>query len=131
MRLYPPAAMISRIMSRDVSIADQTFSAGTQILVSPWVLRRHKAHWAEPNTFQPNRFFGDNRNKISRYSYLPFGLGHRICIGSRFAMQEAVIALVHLLRNLEIEDAGQEPPRPVMKITVQPHNDLPMILRKR
>ncbi|MEO1398145.1 MAG: cytochrome P450, partial [Pseudomonadota bacterium] len=131
MRLYPPAAMISRQLSDDVSFAGHTFRAGTQVMVSPWILHRHSAHWDAPNSFQPERFFGENRKTIHRYTYVPFGLGHRICIGARFAMQEGVIALVHLLRSLEFQYAGDTPPQPVMKITVQPHNGLPMIVSRR
>ncbi|MEM1040712.1 MAG: cytochrome P450 [Pseudomonadota bacterium] len=131
MRLYPPAAMIARQMTKDVSFGNHRFAADTQVLVSPWILHRHSALWDSAHSFQPERFLGAQRKTIPRYSYVPFGLGHRICIGARFAMQEAVIALVHLLRSLDFEYAGVEPPHPVMKITVQPHNGLPMVITRR
>ncbi|MGT2465413.1 cytochrome P450 [Mesorhizobium atlanticum] len=57
------------------------------VLVMPWVVHRHRKLWDRPNAFMPERFHPENRDKIDRFQYLPFGAGPRVCIGASFAMQ--------------------------------------------
>lgn len=131
MRLYPPAAIMTRMAIEDDNFEGVHIPAGSQIVLAPWILHRHKTLWEHPERFDPQRFMGENRNKIDRFAYLPFGVGARVCIGARFAMQEAAIILATLLRNLRFDYAGKAPPWPVLKITLQPDNDMPMKIARR
>lgn len=136
MRLYPPAPTINRM-----AIEDETFTfkdgetvdikAGTTALVMPWTLHRHRTYWTNPNAFEPSRFWPENRDKIDRFQYLPFGAGPRICIGATFALQEAVIALALMLNEFRFEPTPGLNPWPVQKLTVQAQNGLPMQVQKR
>ncbi|MEO1746477.1 MAG: cytochrome P450 [Pseudomonadota bacterium] len=136
MRLYPPAPSINRM-----AIKDEVFEfsdgkkleidAGNTVLVMPWVLHRHRLYWDQPNAFMPKRFWPENRDKIDRFQYLPFGVGPRICIGATFALQEAVIALALLLKEFRFEPAPGLNPWPVQKLTVQAENGLPMRVEPR
>lgn len=136
MRLYPPAPSINRMAIEDDEF---TFSDGQKLiiekgntmLVMPWVLHRHRDFWENPNAFIPSRFWPENRDKIDRFQYLPFGVGPRICIGATFALQEAVIALALLLNEFRFEATPGLAPWPVQKLTVQPHDGLPMIVSRR
>ncbi|MCJ8310099.1 MAG: cytochrome P450 [Rhizobiaceae bacterium] len=131
MRLFPPAAIVSRNLDADIQFDGHEILAGTQIVASPWILHRHKRLWERPDEFHPERFFGDNRDQIDRFAYLPFGLGKRVCIGARFAMQEAQIILALLLRSFEFAYEEVRLPWPIMKVTVQPDNGIPMRLIRR
>ncbi|MDZ7823959.1 MAG: cytochrome P450 [Ahrensia sp.] len=136
MRLYPPAPSINR-----AAIEAETFTfksgeklvieKGTTVLVMPWTLHRNRILWENPNAFMPSRFWPENRAKIDKYQYLPFGAGPRICIGATFALQEAVIALALLLKEFRFEATPNLAPWPVQKLTVQPQNGLPMRVTKR
>ncbi len=131
MRLYPPAAVILRRLTRDISFGEYEIPSGTNVYVSPWVLHRHSTLWENPAQFQPDRFYGENRSKIDRFAYLPFGLGPRVCIGASFAMQEAQIILALLLRRFRFDYTSDRQPWPVMKITIQPDNGMPMNMQLR
>ena len=131
MRLFPPAAVILRELQDDVSFGGYELERGRNAYISQWVLHRHETLWDEPNSFRPARMFGEKRREIDRFAYLPFGLGPRVCIGASFAMQEANVMLATLLRAFDFTYAGMEMPRPVMRITVQPDNGMPMRLRPR
>lgn len=136
MRLYPPAPSINRM-----AVEDETFvlkdgttveiKAGTTVLIMPWVLHRHRLFWDDPNAFRPSRFWPENRDRIDRFQYLPFGVGPRICIGATFALQEAVIALALMLDEFRFEPTPGLAPWPVQKLTVQAQNGLPMKVTKR
>ena len=45
------------------------------------------------------RFTAEERAKRPQLSHLPFGFGPRSCIGMRFALLEAKIALMELLKR--------------------------------
>ena len=126
LRLYAPAPFISRELTEDLAWKDRNFKAGDQVLLNLWALHRHYDLWEQPDSFLPERFFGDNRKKISPFQFLPFGIGPRNCIGQRFARQEAVIMAVLLYKAYRFEYIGDEPPWPRMRITLQAENSMPM-----
>ena len=131
MRLFPPAPVILRRLMTDIDHSDCQISAGTNVYVSPWVLHRHEMLWEDSSAFVPERFLGANRDTIHRLAYLPFGMGPRVCIGASFAMMEAQIILAILLRNFRFDYSGGKKPWPVMKITIQPDNGVPMKITPR
>ena len=129
MRLYPPAPVISREALEDIEWEGTTITKGSQCLVLPWTLHRHQEYWDQPNAFMPSRFLPENRGKIDKYQYLPFGAGPRVCIGQSFAIQEAVIILGELLSRYRFDmakDASE--PWPVQKLTTQPDGGLQMVV---
>ena len=129
MRLYPPAPTISREAVEDIQWEGLKITKGTQVLIMPWTLHRHRLYWKDPDAFMPSRFLPENRDKLNKYQYLPFGAGPRICIGATFALQEAVIALGILLSRFRFDMAeGAEEPWPVQKLTTQPNGGLQMVV---
>ena len=131
MRLYPPAPSINRAAIKDDSWTTPSgevleIAAGTTVLVMPWTLHRHQLYWEKPRAFMPERFLPENKGKIDRFQYLPFGAGPRTCIGATFAMQEAVIALAVLMSRFRFESLPDFTPWPVQRLTTQPEKGLPM-----
>ncbi|CAG4975742.1 unnamed protein product [Colias eurytheme] len=55
-----------------------------------------------PEVFDPERFSDENKQNIKPFTYLPFGIGPRVCIGFRFAMMELKVLLYYLVLNFEI-----------------------------
>ncbi len=120
LRLYPPAAYISREAIADDVVAGEPVRVGTQAWISPWVLHRHRKYWDNPTAFTPDRF----TDKLSPWTgggcFLPFGAGPRICIGATFAMAEAHIMLATLLSRFKITLDAARPVLPVARITTAP-----------
>jgi hypothetical protein len=102
-RLYPPIAAISRVAVGADDLAGERVRPGTLIVISPYVLHRHRMLWNRPDVFDPRRFLGIDRSKIDRFAYLPFGVGPRICIGSAFALQEATLVLARIVRHFHFD----------------------------
>lgn len=131
LRLYPPAPSLNREAVADDVFKDLKIPRGTQVLMMPWTVHRHRKLWDEPELYRPSRFYPGNREKIDRFQYLPFGAGPRVCIGAAFAMQEAIIALAVLLSRYRFDLTPETKPWPVQKLTTQPEGGLPMRVTKR
>ena len=127
MRLYPPAATLTRAALAEDEVLGKKIPAGSTVIISPYVIHRHRLLWQDPDLFRPERFLPGNRETIDRFAYLPFGAGPRICIGQRFAMYEAVIVLAVLLRHLRFDMAKGEGVTPVQRVTLRPSPKLEML----
>lgn len=136
MRLYPPAPSINRAAIEEDEWTSPTgervkIPKGIAVLVMPWTLHRHVLYWDKPRAFMPERFLPENREKLHRFQYLPFGAGPRICIGATFALQEAVIALAVLMHSFRFDVTDETKPWPVQRLTTQPRGGLPMRVSAR
>jgi cytochrome P450 len=130
-RLYPPIAAVSRVALGCDELGGERVKPGSLIVISPYVLHRHRLLWDRPDAFDPRRFLGPARAKIDRFAYLPFGAGPRTCIGSPFALQEATIVLAKIVRHFAFELKPGHKVWPKLQVTLRPENGLPMMLRKR
>ena len=127
MRLYPPAPLISRQAINADELEEKTLSKDCGVLINLWALHRHRNHWERPDAFDPDRFMGERGKSIGRFDFLPFGVGHRVCIGQRFALQEAAVIMAVLFRKIRLHWVDDEPhPWPLMRITTRPENPLKM-----
>ncbi len=127
MRLYPPAPLISRIAIEDDEIDGKNVPKGATAFINLWALHRHHNHWNRPDAFDPDRFMGDRGKAIGRFDFLPFGVGHRVCIGQRFALQEAAIIMTVLFKKIRLHWMdGEAHPWPLMRITTRPEKPLKM-----
>lgn len=118
LRLYPPAGILSRTAQRHDELCGREILPGDTVMIPIYALHRNRILWQEPDAFKPERF--KNRKEIERYAYLPFGDGPRICIGSSFAIQEAVIVLATLLGKRRFSLVKGREPKPVMILTLRP-----------
>lgn len=128
MRLYPPAHTTARLAMADDRFGDIEMPAGTNVIVSPWLMHRHRLYWSQPDVFDPENFAPERVAARRRYTYLPFGAGPRICIGQGFAMIEAVLILATLAQRLQCRMVPGSVVQPVGKITLRPMPGLPMTI---
>lgn len=131
LRLYPPVPSLSREAIDDDEAAGYAIPKGSLVIISPWVLHRHRTLWNTPDLFQPDRFLPERREAIDRYQFLPFGAGPRVCIGQGFAMQEAALALSSLLRRFRFDLAPRYGVSPVQRVTLRPDGGLYMTVQPR
>jgi cytochrome P450 len=86
LRLFPPLPVMSRYAAEDVELAREHIKAGTLIGLQIYVIHRHRELWDNPDRFDPSRFAPGRDVGYSRYQFMPFGVGPRICIGAAFAL---------------------------------------------
>jgi len=131
MRLYAPGPQLARTCTRDIEICGRPVTAGTLVLIPIFALHRHRLHWSDPDAFDPDRFAPALGAERRRYVYMPFGAGPRICIGSHFAMTEAVAILATLVRAVDVEPGRADAVEPVGGASLRPAGGLRLRLRFR
>jgi cytochrome P450 len=131
LRLYPPITFIPRVASVDTVVAGRRVKRGTMVMIAPWTLHRHRAFWRDPDAFDPDRFLPERERDIRPGTYIPFGLGPRVCVGAAFATVEAGLILASLVRRYDITVDRPEGVRPVARLTTRPAREIMCRLRRR
>ncbi len=131
MRLYPPAWTVGREALVEDEIAGQAIPKKAILFMSIYALHRHPDLWENPDQFDPDRFAPDLAKERSRWHYLPFGAGPRMCIGNNFAMMEMQILLAMLVRQFDFSllpgfKAEMQP-----LITLKPKHGILMKVKER
>lgn len=130
LRLYPPAYALSRENVRDTTLGGVPIAKGTMVIAAPWTLHRDARWHREPLVFHPERWTPTYEQLLPIGSYLPFGLGARKCIGTRFAMIEAVLLLAGVAHSHDWSsvDAALPPLQPA--ITCKPTRPVRIEIRR-
>lgn len=118
LRLYPPAAFLSRTAQKSDELCGRPIAPGDTVMLPVYALHRSRLLWDDPDAFNPDRFA--TGNKINRFAYLPFGDGPRVCIGMSFALQEAIIILATILSRFKFTRVEGKDPAPVLILTLRP-----------
>lgn len=129
LRLFPPVGFLARESASGCTMRDKHIAAGDSVVVSPWLIHRHRALWARPDAFDPDRYDDATADapparESLRRAYLPFGMGPRVCIGAAFALQEATLILATLAREFRFEPVPGHAPAPVGRLTIRADNGI-------
>ncbi|KXZ54673.1 hypothetical protein GPECTOR_4g739 [Gonium pectorale] len=129
MRLYPPAHATNRhVEGGPIQVGGYTVPPGIPVFMSIFSSHHNPDVWPRVNDFIPERFLPESPlhpQVAARVpgAHAPFGYGSRMCIGWKFAVQEAKIALATLYRRLRFElEPGQVPLRTAVGITLSPRD---------
>jgi len=124
LRLYPPVPFFTRELSKATPMRDWLMKKGSLIVVSPWLIHRHKQFWKNPDSFIAKRFARGQKDKIDRRAYLPFGVGPRVCPGAAFALMEGPLILASLFQRFEFDIESHPDLRPVCRLTTRPSHPI-------
>lgn len=132
LRLYPPThTMPWRGALRDDEVCGVKIPKGTTVSIVPWVLHRHSKLWDHPEQFDPERFSPGRSGGRSRFAYLPFGIGPRVCIGASFAMTEIVLILATLAQHCRLHLVPGHKVEPRGLVSLKARYGMKMTLRSR
>lgn len=126
LRLFPPAFRFGRAVKESCTLNGVQFVKGSVVIFPVYHLHRDPEYWPDPETFDPERFSQEAKQQRSPYCFLPFGTGPRSCIGMRFALMEAKMALVHILKRFKFERSAETEVPLELKatITMAPKNGI-------
>ncbi|CAG9858554.1 unnamed protein product [Phyllotreta striolata] len=109
LRKWPSAVAADRVCTKPYTIqpvgSDEKpvhLAKGDVVWLPIFGLHRDPQIYPDPDRFDPERFNDDNKGDINLYTYIPFGVGPRNCIGNRFALLEMKVIFFHLLSQFEL-----------------------------
>lgn len=130
MRLYPPVPLLSRQARVGDDIRGKGVQPNSIMLVIPWLLHRHELFWEKPNQFVPERFL-PGQPRPDKFVYIPFSVGHRVCLGMRFGLTEGILCLATLAQRFHARLAPDHTVDIECRLTLRPRGGLPMVLDAR
>lgn len=118
LRLYPVVTEVLRILRAPLKLGDIEVPIGMGVSASVLLAHRREELYPDPETFRPERFL---ERRYSPFEFLPFGGGHRRCIGAAFATFEMKVVLGTALARHRIALLDDEPAHPVRRaVTMAP-----------
>lgn len=131
LRLYPPAWGLSRRALSSDEIGGYHIPKGATVLMSQFVIHRHPAYWEAPDEFRPDRFESSAQATRLPYTFIPFGAGHRMCLGEQFAWMEGAMLIATIARRFRLHLAPEARVEPYARMSIRLKHGLPMCLEAR
>ncbi|MFD6163141.1 cytochrome P450 [Nocardia sp. NPDC060256] len=123
-RLHSPLLQTRRNITT-VELGGFTFPAGTDIGYSLAAIHRNPNIFADPNTFDPDRW---STSGAKHRSFVPFSMGSQMCIGNNYAWMSLQTTLHSLLSRWEFRPVPtKKPPQAMGPIPVM--RSLPLEVR--
>lgn len=120
LRLVPIVPAVARILREPMELEGWALDAGTPVSVAIGAIHHSPEVYENPMEFRPDRFIG---RRYRPHEFMPFGGGHRRCVGATLAMHEMKLVLAELIRNWEFELLEPNKTRFVRRnVTVAPSN---------
>lgn len=89
MRKYPVTMIYSKLCTNTTEFPHPNpkekplkIEKGTSIVIPVYALQNDEKYYPNPKKFDPDRFLPENKESIPKFTYMPFGDGPRICIGT-------------------------------------------------
>lgn len=129
LRLRPILTEALRTLRKPLTLGGLEIPAGHTVAAVITLVHGDPDIYPDPEAFRPERFSG---RSYKPNEYLPYGGGHRRCIGAAFADFELRIALATLVAEFDVELLDDSPPKPVRRnITMAPDTGVRVRLRPR
>ena len=134
LRMKPPISATGReCVKNNVTVNHHFIPKGAYIFIPQSVLQKDTRYWNNPEVFNPDRFHPTEGDKVTAFTYMPFMVGPRSCIGKHFAILETKVVLSKLLKSYKLVN-----PNPSVKdlevtgsITQRPIEGVSIILNSK
>lgn len=122
MRMFPAAWLISRDALEDDEVGGYRIPKHSTVFLSSYVIHRRPDLWPDPERFDPDRFSPERVAARDRFSYIPFGVGRRQCVGNTFALTETVVLISMIVRAFDVELVDAHRVKPEAYLALRPDN---------
>lgn len=117
LRLYPPAPVLVRDVSRGFRFAGFDVPADTRCMLAHTVTHGLPELFKDPDRFDPERFGPQRQEHTQPDAYVPYGLGPHVCLGASTADLLFLIVTATLFRHY---DVVMDPPGHKVRLKMQP-----------
>ncbi|KAI8005732.1 Cytochrome P450 714A1 [Camellia lanceoleosa] len=132
LRLYPPAAFVSRETHQETQIGHLTIPKGVCIWTLIPTLHRDPENWGhDANEFKPERFANGVSGACNNpHAYVPFGLGPRLCLGRNFATVELKVVLTLIMSKFSFSLSPKYRHSPTFRMIVEPGHGVHILIQR-
>ncbi|KAK5638185.1 hypothetical protein RI129_012480 [Pyrocoelia pectoralis] len=136
LRMHPILGFLDRRCTKTYQIpnTDIVIDKGVPVYVSLYGLHNDPKYFPDPEKYNPERFAPENKERLERFAFLPFGEGRRNCIGINFAYLIVKMAVLQLLLNFEIVPSSRTPQKITLEssgfITIPKHEEINVHFQK-
>jgi cytochrome P450 len=131
LRLRPPTWRFYRVCKQDSQVHGYRLAKGAVILISPFLVHRHPAHWPWAEKFDPARFGLDAPDSgMAAAAYMPFGYGNRACMGARLAILQIKIIVATALQHYRFDPLSDRPVHMRARFYLDPSRGLHLRIRR-
>jgi len=111
LRLHTPVGNLFRACTSDYKLpgTDYTIRKNDVLSISAIGIHNDEKFYPNPTQFNPDNFSKEARQSRSPYTFLAFGQGPRACIGMRFALLEAKVAVAMMMRKFTFLPSTKNP----------------------
>ncbi len=131
LRLYSPIYSIGRVCLEEHTVGGYTIPAGASITVAIAATHRLAEFWEDPDTFDPGRFTPERSAGRSPFAFIPFGAGHRTCVGGYLTTMETTLVLSQVAQRFRFERVPGHSIDYGFGTVFHPRGGLPMLVRSR
>lgn len=130
LRLFPPFPTQVKQATMDTMIGDLHIPKGACTFFLRLAIHHDPELWGiDVNEFKPERFVDGIANASKHQSaFQPFSFGKKSCLGQGFALQQAKVVLVAMLRQFRFHLSPNYRHAPNIKLTLIPKYGVPLIL---
>lgn len=121
---------IPRAVNKTTTIGDCTYRKPAHLLGCTYLMHHNPDLYSKPDQFRPQRFIEESREL---HTWLPWGTGHKRCLGRHLAVLEAETLLAELVASRRVLPASRriESPRWRSAILVPQHGCRVVLQRRR
>uniref|UniRef100_G3VB97 Cholesterol 24-hydroxylase n=1 Tax=Sarcophilus harrisii TaxID=9305 RepID=G3VB97_SARHA len=129
LRLYPPVTGTVRWLEKDTVVDGFLIPGCTSLFFSTYVMGRLEIYFEDPLTFNPERFSPEVFKP--NFTYFPFSLGPRSCIGQYLSQMEVKVLMAKMFQRLEFQMVPGQSFGILDSVTLKPKDSMICTLKPR
>jgi cytochrome P450 len=131
LRLYPPAYNFTRVALKEHTLSGYPVPKGSMVIVSPYATHRIEKLFPDPLRFDPERFQPEAIEGRSQFAYIPFGAGHRFCVGQGLAEVQTKVIASMICQRFVLTCDSDRPVETQAGTVMRPKGGMPMRVQAR
>ncbi|XP_060804266.1 probable cytochrome P450 301a1, mitochondrial [Amyelois transitella] len=103
LRLVPPIPVLTRILSKNVTLDRYNIPRGTLIIMSTQDSSLKESNYDDASKFFPERWLKEDAKDYHAFASIPFGFGARKCLGQNIAETMISLLTIRLVQKYKLE----------------------------